>query len=436
MALGQSFLDGGGFLTDVLESARRPIREFVGTLPDLPDPYGQEQSGRFANPFGGPRNSFLDALVPSGLDFVGAVLPGPTARPNAVASAWGQGMPTAPQARPSQAAMSGPIARAQQRAAAAAEGPTTRHSETYSALFTQIAAEEGVPADYLAALADTERSGIAAVSPAGARGMMQVVPGQGYDLPGEDWRDPATSIRQGARALKAKFAATGSWDAAAAAYFGYGTDAGGQTTEGYLRAFQQNLQEIRRRQPPTTPTSQSRPADASYVPSPAPGMRPLKGLTVAQYGSESLATGAADYICGPIAAQAFVRSQGRNPTLQEALDLARALGVIDPTLGMHGIESTATLIRKLGGAATVGAADRQRMAGEIQAGRPVIVNTRLHYFVAEDYDPATGRFDFGNSAASLRASGGRTWYTLEELATLTIGQQAVGPARGAIYAGY
>jgi hypothetical protein len=170
-----------------------------------------------------------------------------------------------------------------------------------------------------------------------------------------------------------------------------------------------------------------------YLAAPPPGVKPLAGITIYQYGQESLDTGAADYICGPIAAKAFLASQGREPTLREALDLARGQGLIDPSNGMHGIESTAQLIRKLGGVATVGTPDASRMAQEIAAGRPVIVDTnagsRGHYFVAEGYDPQTGRFDFGNSARALRASGGRTQYTLEELASL-----GFGSVHGAIYA--
>jgi hypothetical protein len=408
-------------------------------------------------------------------------------------------------------------------------GVTQTHASPYLDSINRVAEEEGVPALYLAALMDTENSGPSSVSSAGARGLMQVIPGQKdwmgrpYVEAGEDARDPETSIRQGARALRDKYHYTGSWDAAVGAYFGYGTDAGGMTTGRYQQIFQGHLANYQIQAIPapapaqsTAPASQEqrtdvltiqdangqrqevprwywdanppdkqanwtvvnarngqgrvwtkpdgtpfRPEDVGAPPltqntqnqslitlSAQPGQSPaetvdntppkppqggvpsLKGLAVYQYGNESLATGAADYICGPIAAQAFVRQQGRNPTLQEALDLGRKTGVID-TNGMHGIESTASLIRSLGGVATVGRADPQRMAAEVQAGRGVIVNTRGHYFFAEDYDPKTGRFDFGNSARALRKSGGNTWYTLDELANLGQGAPA-----GAIYAGY
>lgn len=112
-------------------------------------------------------------------------------------------------------------------------GGGSAHAAQYLPLVNQVSQEMGVPADVLAALLEVEGSGATAVSPANARGLMQVVPGQGYDLPGEDWRDPLTSIRQGARAVKDKYNATGSWEQAGRAYFGYGVDAGGMDTNTY-----------------------------------------------------------------------------------------------------------------------------------------------------------------------------------------------------------
>jgi tape measure domain-containing protein len=107
----------------------------------------------------------------------------------------------------------------------------------YKDLIEKVSNEEKVPANRLAALIDVEDSGETSVSSAGARGIMQVVPGQGYDLPGEDASDPETSIRQGARALRDKYNRTGSWDEAGAAYFGYGRDAGGMDTNTYRSRY-------------------------------------------------------------------------------------------------------------------------------------------------------------------------------------------------------
>lgn len=105
----------------------------------------------------------------------------------------------------------------------------------------QVSREEGVPEDVLAAIVDTEDSDENSVSPAGARGITQVVPGQGFDLPGEDASDPLTSIRQGARALKEKARmAGGDWAKAGRLYFGEGVDAGGMDTDTYGARFDAN----------------------------------------------------------------------------------------------------------------------------------------------------------------------------------------------------
>lgn len=110
-------------------------------------------------------------------------------------------------------------------------GGGSGHVGQYLPLINQVSAETGVPADVLAALMEVEGSGAGSTSPAGARGLMQVMPN--YVRPGEDPFDPLTSIRQGARAVTEKFNATGSWSGAGRAYFGYGVDAGGMDTNTY-----------------------------------------------------------------------------------------------------------------------------------------------------------------------------------------------------------
>jgi hypothetical protein len=265
-----------------------------------------------------------------------------------------------------------------------------------------------------------------AVSGAGAKGLGQLMDPTARELGIGDPFDPRANLQGSARYLKQHLDKyKGDYTKALAAYnMGAGAlDAAGGTPYGEGAIYVNRIMAGAKR----------REVGTSAPGAPAGGIKPLKGLTDYQYGQESLATGAADYICGPIAAEAFVEATGRDMTLQEALNAARDLGVIDAKNGMHGIESTARLIRHLGAKATVGAVDTRQMVAELAAGRPVIVDTnagsRGHYFVAEDYDPQTGRFDFGNSARSLKASKGNTWYTLQEIATLGFGSVA-----GAIYA--
>ena len=94
-------------------------------------------------------------------------------------------------------------------------------------------------------------------------------------------------------------------------------------------------------------------------------------------------------------------------------------------VGVGGPASQVALLGRLGVPARLEAGvDRAKVAREVQAGRPAIV--RLvgewgHYMVAERYDPSSGRFDFGQSALVLKASGGRRWFGLDELKSLRVG---------------
>lgn len=71
----------------------------------------------------------------------------------------------------------------------------------YEPLFAAATAEHGLPAGMLAAVAQAESGGDArAVSPAGARGLMQIMPGTARDL-GVDPMDPAQAVDGAARLL-------------------------------------------------------------------------------------------------------------------------------------------------------------------------------------------------------------------------------------------
>jgi hypothetical protein len=49
------------------------------------------------------------------------------------------------------------------------------------------------------------------------------------------------------------------------------------------------------------------------------------------------------------------------------------------------------------------------------------VVTVQHYYVAEAYDPETGRFDFGNSALVLAGARKQRWFTPDEIAWIGYG---------------
>jgi soluble lytic murein transglycosylase-like protein len=89
---------------------------------------------------------------------------------------------------------------------------------TYAADITQIAQEEGVPANLLAAMCWTE-SGFNpnAVSSAGAQGLMQLMPATAEGL-GVNPQDPIENLRGGARYLRSMLDRYGRVDLAVAAY--------------------------------------------------------------------------------------------------------------------------------------------------------------------------------------------------------------------------
>ena len=293
----------------------------------------------------------------------------------------------------------------------------------FAAEIAQVAAEEGVPADVLAALLDTEDSGEESVSVDGARGLMQVVPGQGFDLPGEDARDPLTSIRQGARAAKEKYRMVGDWDEVGAAYFGYGTDSLGNTTSAYRDKYLANR--ARYQQQPDTESALPLNGIATGA-----NWRETWGdnLTPDQI-KETLALGmdmdAAVATCGPAGALALLRATGGNMTFGQVMDLARKMDEWDAGVGMkNGYVGQIRLLKALGVDAVAKGIDEGEIARTVQSGRPVQINATGsggHYYTAQDYDPQSRKFNFGNSAGILKASNGQTWFRIDELPALGVG---------------
>jgi hypothetical protein len=143
---------------------------------------------------------------------------------------------------------------------------------------------------------------------------------------------------------------------------------------------------------------------------------------ITQGAAEGLTTAEALAICGPAAAVAFSRAVGRNPTLREAKELGSSLGVWNVGQGMAGPESQVKLLGAMGVPARLQqGADEATIGREVLAGRPVTIDTPGHFYVAQSYDPQTRTFDFGESAKVLKASGGRSRFRLDELASLGMG---------------
>ena len=132
-----------------------------------------------------------------------------------------------------------------------------------------------------------------------------------------------------------------------------------------------------------------------------------------QFGDPTLSRDEAYAACGPAAAVAFAASYGRNPTLREALDLAKTVGWT-PEGGMNGIGNQKRLLDSLGVPSRM---DTNPSWDAIQkdaaSGNPVTISTPKHYFVADDYDSKTGQYHVGQSGTALKA--GKAWMTRQEI---------------------
>lgn len=153
------------------------------------------------------------------------------------------------------------------------------HATPYLSLIEQIAAETGEDPALIAAIVDVEQSGAGSTSPAGAKGLMQTL--SNYWRPGEDPHDPATSIRQGVRAIKDKRAILQAQgyeatpEQIAARYFGTGVDAGGMTTEEYRNRFRSRYGNYEVAPAEGGPPSGESPGNPLYV-------TPIAGMGAAQ----------------------------------------------------------------------------------------------------------------------------------------------------------
>src|SRR5204863_7519319 len=111
--------------------------------------------------------------------------------------------------------------------------------------------------------------------------------------------------------------------------------------------------------PPAESVGQAAPAPSTYG----------EDLVPNQFGGDQgLTTAEAYAACGPAAAVAFARTQGRNPTLQEALGIARQVGWT-PEQGMAGPASEVTLLKRMGiGARMLASPTRDAIAEDVGRG--------------------------------------------------------------------
>ena len=163
--------------------------------------------------------------------------------------------------------------------------------------------------------------------------------------------------------------------------------------------------------------------DDARCPAPGPIAEDLVPSQLAP--GQELSTAEAMAACGPAAAVAFARQMGRNPTLREAVNLAKGEGWTEAQ-GMAGPASSAALLERMGVAARLEpGVDWAKVRADVEGGNPVTISTPKHYFVATGYDPATDRFNFQASGEVLK--GGGRWLKPADVQRLGNGLQ------GALY---
>ena len=322
-------------------------------------------------------------------------------------------------------------------------------SSPYYATAQQAARAVGYdPAMFVSQIREESGFNPNAQSPKGARGIAQIIP---QYHPGVNADDPNASLVYAAQLMAQymkKYGGDYRW-ALAAYHAGEPTvdqifkQTGGQfdptrfgtDTQGYIQRVMagatapMTIQPTPGQYPNPTGAVPQDPGPSSAVPVNWGGYN-AQTLVPNQY-HEGLAAGydraTAIAICGPAAAVAFTRAYGRAPSsLRDAVEAARIQGLWDVGTGMHGAESEAALMRYLGVPVhTEQGVDWNKVINEVEAGRPVSISVPSadggHYLVATGYDRKTGRFEFGQSAGVLVASGGNTQYTPGQLMGLGLG---------------
>ena len=142
-----------------------------------------------------------------------------------------------------------------------------------------------------------------------------------------------------------------------------------------------------------------------------------------------LSSGDAMAFCGPTAAIAFAQTYGRNPSVDEAKQLAQQVGW-NAAQGMAGVGSEVKLLQAMGvdAHATQGV-DWSQVGRDASGGNPVIIDTPGHYYYVDGYNAQTGQMHVGTSGTDLK--GGAEWMTPDQINAMP---QSHGAARSAVFA--
>lgn len=227
-------------------------------------------------------------------------------------------------------------------------------ASSFGAQIASAARKYGIPASLLQTQMRFESGGNAGiVSPAGAIGLMQLMPGTAQRLGVDPW-DPAQNIDGGAKYLREQYDRFGSWELALAAYNAgpgavakYGGIPPYAETQRYVHGI------LTAAKMPASKTSTS-----TGLGSPSTTTVPAAAPDLSSVGLENLATGA-DPLQSLENLGAFVHANGGQHTIESATPLPASTGVHSGPVKFTGVSlkgTNATFARNVSlAAAAVGA---------------------------------------------------------------------------------
>lgn len=262
----------------------------------------------------------------------------------------------------------------------------------------KVAAERGLdPAIFERQINQESGFNPTAVSPAGARGIAQIVP---KFHPNVNPDDPEAALTYAADLMASHLKKyNGDYRKALAAY-----NAGPGAVDRYgdvppIEETQRYVQTILGGEAPKTTNS---------------ARNPFKDTS--QFGDQTLTVDEAYAACGPAAAVRLASIYGNAIPLRAALDEAKKVGWTAEG-GMNGVQNQKALLDRLGIPARLDTSgDWSKIAQDAMNGNPVTVSTTQHYFTISGYDPETSRYFVGKSGTDLK--GADAWMTRQEIERL------------------
>lgn len=158
---------------------------------------------------------------------------------------------------------------------------------------------------------------------------------------------------------------------------------------------------------------------SSFEPPARGAGRPADLEDVSQFDpTQELTTAEAYSACGPAAAVRFARLNGRNPTMRQAVDMAKEFGWTERG-GMNGPANQRALMQAMAPDTAVRLdenPDAEHVAQDAMSGNVVTLSTRAHYYTVSGYDPKTQKLFVGKSGTDRK--GGAEWMSLDEIREL------------------